>query len=108
MNIAIGSIEEMRMSKRNIVKYLIQFKDEDGKIHNVWTNWTAKKNYELGTSIPVKYSRSLLYTNAILSACVALLLRWTTFLSSMKSWQEQVHALCLLQQPQQDMPWANC
>lgn len=55
MNIAIGSIEEMRVSKRNIVKYLIQFKDDGGKVHNVWTNWTAKKNYDVGTSIPVKY-----------------------------------------------------
>lgn len=55
MNIAIGSIEEMRVSKRNIVKYLIQFKDDNGKIHKAWTNWTAKKNYTLGNSIPVKY-----------------------------------------------------
>lgn len=55
MNVTIGSIEEMRVSKRDIAKYLIQFKDANGKIHNVWTNWTAKKDYALGTSIPVKY-----------------------------------------------------
>ena len=55
MNIAIGCIEEMRVSKRNIAKYLIKFKDDNGKIHSVWTNWTAKKDYALGTSIPVKY-----------------------------------------------------
>ena len=55
MNVTIGSIEEMRVSKRDIAKYLIQFKDDNGKIHNAWTNWTAKKDYTLGTSVPVKY-----------------------------------------------------
>ena len=52
MNIAVGCIEEMRVSKRNIAKYLIQFKDDAGNIHKAWT---AKKDYELGASIPVKY-----------------------------------------------------
>lgn len=55
MNVTIGSIEEMRVSKRDIAKYLIKFKDDNGKIHSAWTNWTAKKDYALGTSIPVKY-----------------------------------------------------
>lgn len=55
MNTAIGCIEEIRINKRNIVKYLIKFKGNDGKIHQAWSNWTSQKSYDVGASVPIKY-----------------------------------------------------
>lgn len=55
---AIGNIEEVRVNKRNIAKYLIRFKDDNGKIHTTWSNWTTNPDrqfHQPGTSVPIKY-----------------------------------------------------
>lgn len=52
---AIGIIEEVRVNKRNVVKYLIRFKDDNGRVHTAWSNWTANRDHKPGTSIPIKY-----------------------------------------------------
>lgn len=52
---AVGNIAEIRINKRNLMKYLVEFKDFDGKTHRVWSNWTSQKSYDTGVSLPLKY-----------------------------------------------------
>ena len=53
---AIGNVVEVRINKRNLMKYLVEFNDMNGRTHKVWSNWTSKKSFAPGVSLPIKYS----------------------------------------------------
>ena len=52
---AVGNITDVRINKRNLMKLKVEFNDVNGRQHTIWSNWTSKKSYKPGTSIPVKY-----------------------------------------------------
>lgn len=52
---SVGVVKKVLRSKKNIVRYYISFKDDRGKDHLIWSNWTPKCNREEGMGIPVKF-----------------------------------------------------
>lgn len=52
---AVGNVVEVRINKRNLMKYLVEFNDLNGHPHKVWSNWTSKKSFQPGVSLPIKY-----------------------------------------------------
>ena len=54
VSISIGCIDNVKTNRNGKVKYEVVYKDSNGNLHLVWSDWTTPSRYNAGDSIPVK------------------------------------------------------